>query len=304
MKLIFGIIQHKTYMLKTNFPILINQLRFKRITWKNETWVDSGGYQIIQHGLEISVKDVLETYKNLNAYAFFSLDIPSLFSPVDKRNFENFEYLYTKMEYIEKIIPVIHIYPLQDVDEAIDFYKQYSYYFAIGGLIPATKIRVLQLALPWVYYVRKKVPYLHVLGMSAPYFLQMFHDANSMDTATFRTTATFRKIFWFDGTIRFTGTKSKTQEKHKITEEEKEQLLSFLEKHNFPFNIIKDFKLDDWKVLELINVYILLYNDWKIKNKYTEYADKLRRMGLDSLTIELIRNYRIGNEILKQKRKK
>jgi len=304
MKLIFGIIQHKTYMLKTNFPVLINQLRFKRITWKNETWVDSGGFQIIQHGLEISVKDVLKTYKNLNAYAFFSLDIPSLFSPLDRRNFENFEYLYTKMEYIEKIIPVIHIYPLQDIDEAIDFYKQYSYYFAVGGLIPATKMRVLQLVLPWVYYLRKKVPYLHVLGMSAPYFLQMFHDANSMDTATFRTTATFRKIFWFDGTIRFTGTKSKNLEKHKITEEEKEQLLDFLEKHNFPFDIIENFKLDNWEVLELINAYILLYNDWKIKNKYTEYAEKLRKMGLDSLTIELIRNYKIGNEILKQKREK
>mgnify|MGYP001772466077 CR=1 FL=1 len=304
MKLIFGIIQRKSYLLKTNFPVLINQLKFKRITWENETWVDSGGFQIIQHGLAISVKDVLKTYKNMDAYAFFSLDIPSLFAPIDKRNFENFEYLYTKMEWVEKIIPVIHIYPLQDIDEAIDFYKQYSYYFAIGGLIPATKMRVLQLVLPWVHYMRRKVPYLHVLGMSSPFFLQTFNFAESMDTATFRTTATFRKIFWFDGTIRFTGTKSKTSEKYKITEEEKGQLLDFLEKHNFPFDIIENFKLDDWKILELINAYILLYNEWKIKNKYTEYTEKLRKMGLDSLTIELIRNYKSGNEILKQKREK
>ena len=127
MKLIFGIIQHKSYLLKTNFPVLINQLKFKRITWENETWVDSGGFQIIQHGLAISVKYVLKTYKNMDAYAFFSLDIPSLFAPMDKRNFENFEYVYTKMEWVEKIIPVIHIYPLQDIDEVFVFKQKTAY---------------------------------------------------------------------------------------------------------------------------------------------------------------------------------
>ncbi len=87
---------------------------------------------------------------------FFSLDIPSIFSPIDKRNFEYFEYLYTKIEYIEKIIPVLHIYPIQDIDEAIDFYKQYTYYFAIGGLVASSKMKVLIYTFPWVFYVRKK----------------------------------------------------------------------------------------------------------------------------------------------------
>ncbi len=156
MKLVFGLASTTSYILKTNFPILINQLRFRQKTWKNETWVDSGGYQIILHGLEISIDDVLQKYKMIDAYAFFSLDIPSIFGPLDKRNFEYFEYLYTKMEWIEKIIPVIHIYPVQDVDEAIDFYKQYTYYFAIGGLIASSKMKVLIYTFPWVYYVRKK----------------------------------------------------------------------------------------------------------------------------------------------------
>jgi len=300
MKLIFGLSSPTSYILKTNFPVLINQLRFRTKTWKNETWVDSGGYQIILHDLKISVEDVLQKYKMIDAYAFFSLDIPSIFSPLDKKNFEYFEYLYTKIEYIEKIIPVIHIYPIQDVDEAIDFYKQYTYYFSIGGLVASSKMKILIYTFPWVYYVRRKVPYLHVLGMSAPYFIQAFDFAKSMDTATYSKITGYRDVFWFDGSRRYVGNMETRRKKYKITKDEKEQLFEFLDKHNFPF----EYDINNRKILEMINVYILLYNNWKIKNKYTEYAEKLRKMGLDSLTSELIRNYKIANEILKQKREK
>jgi len=296
MKLIFGVNVTTSYLFKTNFPVLVNQLKLKQINWKNETWIDSGGYQIASHGLKISVNDVLQKYKSVNAYAFFSLDIPSIFSPLNKRNFQYFEYLYEKMEWIEKIIPVLHLYPIQEVDEAIDFYKQYSYYFAIGGLITSSKMKILIYTFPWVYYLRRKVPYLHVLGMPAPYFLQTFNFAESMDTATYSKTAAFREIFWFNGTRKYVG-KRKAK---RITREEKEQLFEFLDKHNFPFV----YDLSNFKILELINAYMLLYNNWRIKNKYTEYAKKLRGMGIDSLASELIRNYKIANGILKQKREK
>jgi len=300
MKLIFGLSSRSTYLLKTNFPVLINQLKFRKKEWKNETWVDSGGYQILLHGLEISVKDILKKYKKIDAYAFFSLDIASVFSPLDKRNFEYFEYLYTKMEWLEKIIPVIHIYPIQDIDEAIDFYKQYTYYFSIGGLVASSKMKVLIYTFPWVYYLRKKVPYLHVLGMPAPYFLQTFNFANSMDTATYSKITGFRDIFWFDGSRRYVGNMETRRKRYKITKEEKEQLFEFLDKHNFPF----EYDLKNRKIIELINAYILFYNNWKIKNKYTEYAEKLRKIGLDSLVNELIRNYKFASQILKQKREK
>ena len=296
MKLIFGVNVSTSYLFKTNFPVLINQLKLKEINWKNETWIDSGGYQIVSRGLKISVNDVLQKYKSVNAYAFFSLDIPSIFSPLNKRNYEYFEYLYEKMEWIEKIIPVLHLYPIQEVDEAIDFYKQYSYYFAIGGLITSSKKKILIYAFPWVYYLRRRVPYLHVLGMSGPYFLQTFNNVNSIDTGTYSKTAAFREIFWFNGTVKYVG-KRKAK---RITREEKEQLFEFLDKHNFPF----EYDLSNFKILELINTYMLLYNNWRIKNKYTEYAKKLRGMGIDSLASELIRNYKIANGILKQKREK
>ncbi|ARQ96560.1 hypothetical protein [Sulfolobus islandicus rod-shaped virus 4] len=300
MKLVFGVNTSTSYFFKTNFPVLINQLRFKKKTWKNETWVDSGGFQIIMHNLKISVNDVLQKYKSVNAYAFFSLDIPSIFSPLNKKNFEYFEYLYTKLEYIEKIIPVIHIYPLQDVDEAIDFYKQYSYYFAIGGIMTSSKMKVLIYTFPWIYYIRKKVPYLHILGMSGPYFLQIFNNMQSMDTAICSTISAFKEIIWFNGSRRYIGNMKTKRERYKITKDEKEQLFKFLDKHNFPF----EYNLNDNKILELINAYILLYNNWKIKNKYTEYSEKLKRMGMDSLTSELIRNYKFANEILKEKKNK
>jgi len=294
MKLIFGISSSRSFLFKTNFPILVNQLKLKQIKWKNETWIDSGGFQISLYNLKISVNDVLQKYKSVNAYAFFSLDIPSIFSPIDKRNYKYFEYLYTKIEWIEKIIPVIHIYPIQEVDEAIDFYKQYTYYFAIGGIMTSSKLKVLIYTFPWIYYIKRKVQYLHILGMSAPYFLQIFNNMQSMDTTTYRLAAAFKEIFWFDGSRKYVG-KRKAK---RITEKEKEQLFEFLDKHNFPF----DYDLNNPKILDLINAYILLYNNWQIKNKYTEYADKLRKMGLDSLVTELIKNYKLANEVLKEKK--
>jgi len=296
MKLIFGVNVSTSYLFETNFPVLINQLRFRKRKWRNETWIDSGGFQIIMYNLKISPHDILVKYKSFNAYAFFSLDIPSIFSSLNKKNYEYFEYLYTKIEWIEKIIPVIHIYPIQELDEAIDFYKQYSYYFAIGGLIPSSKKKILIYAFPWVYYLRRKVPYLHVLGMSGPYFLQTFSNVDSIDTGTYSKTAAFREIFWFNGTIKYVG---KRRPKN-ITREEKEELFEFLDKHNFPYS----YDLSNFKILELINAYMLLYNNWQIKNKYTEYAKKLRAMGTDSLTMELIKNYKIATGILSQKREK
>ncbi|UUG47362.1 putative tRNA ribosyl transferase [Sulfolobus islandicus rod-shaped virus] len=300
MKLIFGISSSRSYLFETNFPILVNQLKLKKINWKNETWIDSGGFQIIMHNLKISVNNVLQKYKSVNAYAFFSLDIPSIFSPIDKRNFQYFEYLYTKIEWIEKIIPVLHIYPIQDIDEAIDFYKQYSYYFAIGGIMTSSKMKVLIYTFPWIYYLKRKVQYLHILGMSSPYFLQIFDNMQSMDTAICSTISAFKEIIWFDGSRKYVGNMKTKRERYKISKEETEELFEFLDKHNFSF----EYNLNDNKILEMINVYILLYNNWKIKNKYTEYAKKLRKMGLDSLVIELIRNYKIANEILKEKKNK
>jgi len=297
MKLIFGVNTSNSYLFKTKFPVLINQLKLKEIKWRNETWVDSGGFQIISHNLKISVDDVLKKYKNVSAYAFFSLDIPSVFSSIDKRNFEYFEYLYTKIESIEKIIPVLHIYPIKDLDEAIDFYKQYSYYFAIGAIMTSSKLKVLKYAIPWIYYVKKKVPYLHVLGMSSPYFLQIFNNMQSMDTAICSTISSFKEIIWFDASRRYVGNMKTPRERYRIKKEEAEELFKFLDKNNFLF----EYNLEDSKILEMINAYMLLYNNWRIENKYTEYAERIRRMSLDRLTIELIRNYKIGKEILLKK---
>ncbi|CAC93961.1 queuine tRNA-ribosyltransferase [Sulfolobus islandicus rod-shaped virus 1] len=293
MKIVFGIVSSQDLLIKINFPILINQLRNKKITWKNETWVDSGGYQIALYNLKISVKDVLEKYKTYNAYAFFSLDIPSIFSPLDRKNFEYFEYLYTKMEYIERIIPVIHLYPTREVDEAIDFYSQYTDYIAFGGIIASSKLKILIYTFPWYYYIRKYVKRLHVLGMSAPYFLQIFDTANSMDTTTYTKTASYREIFWFDGTRRYVG----DRKERTLTKEEEEKLFEFLDKTNFPF----EYDFSNVKILKTMNAWILKYNNWNIKNKYTIYAEKLRKMGLDSLVTEIIQNYKIANELKKEK---
>jgi hypothetical protein len=119
-------------------------------------------------------------------------------------------------------------------------------------------------------------------------------------SATYTKISGYREILWFDGSRRYVGNMETRRKKYKITKDEKEQLFEFLDKHNFPF----EYDINNRKILEMINVYILFYNNWKIKNKYTEYANKLRKMGLDSLVNELIRNYKLASQILKQKKRK
>lgn len=295
MKLIFGTSSYQELLFKTDLPVLINQLRGMRIVWKNETWVDSGGYQIGLYNLQISVEDILEKYKRYNAYAFFTLDIPSIFAPLDRKNFEYFEYLYTKMEYIERIIPVIHLYPVREVDEAIDFYKQYTDYMALGAIIASSKLRILIYTLPWFHYVRRYVKKLHLLGMAAPYFLNTFDLADSMDTASHLKTAGYREIFWFDGKRKYVG----DMRENRITKEEEEQLFEFLDKTHFPF----DYDFSDIKIIRMMNVWILRYHNWNIKNKYTEYSEKLKKMSLDDIIFEMIKNYKIASKIKEERLK-
>ncbi len=121
-----------------------------------------------------------------------------------------------------------------------------------------------------------------------------------MDTATYSKTTAYRDVFWFDGSRKYVGNQKTRREKYRLTEEEKEKLFEFLDKINFPF----EYDLTNRKILEVMNAYILVYNEWNIDNKYTRYADKLRKMGLDSLVMELIRNYKIGSELLNEKKNK
>ena len=92
-----------------------------------EIWIDSGGYQIMVKGLRVSLTQVIERYRRLDADLYMSLDIP----PRDigcedrelvNRNIENYEYIRSKLE-DKEVIPVVHCYAPDLILYAIDRYR-------------------------------------------------------------------------------------------------------------------------------------------------------------------------------------
>ncbi|CAQ58455.1 queuine tRNA-ribosyltransferase [Stygiolobus rod-shaped virus] len=187
------------------FIYLVNQLNFtkkypKYLQYK-KFYVDSGGFQISSGKIKLTLEDVLEKYKfieqNTNPIAFFSLDYPSVFSPLDRRNFEFFEKLYTSLE--TEVIPVVHIYPKREVDEALDFYKQYTQKIAFGGFVASSKKKMLDDAVYVLEYVRRHTTWLHLFGVPGARNVFFCEYVTQCDTSTHIHLMSERRILLPDG---------------------------------------------------------------------------------------------------------
>ena len=257
MKIFLGVQDTKIPIWEFGTPLMINQLRWNSIPWKNETWVDSGGYQIMKKGISIDLEKLLAKYKALNANAYINLDIPSFpCQKVDVRNFKHFEYLYTKEI---NVIPVIHAYNVDDIDKAIDFYKQYTDIVAFGGIVPPTLKGGRKLIIYIYHYIRKNTKYVHVLGAGAPFMRKIFFNADSVDTATYRVKGANGLVLIPGKGERYVGNRKKAWNAKSISKEELDLLYSFLEKTNYPFEI----NLDDWKSRSLINAWVMIHSEYE-----------------------------------------
>ncbi len=270
MKLIFAIGQRDREILSLGVPILVNQKDISKITWDNETWVDSGGFQIIK-GESFTLEEVTKKYEILDADEYFSLDIPP--SPCEtpiRENFSNFEYLYSRFN----VFPVAHLYNLRALQEAVDFYKQYTNRIALGSVASWYSHGYQKLAIAIYHYLRRKFDYVHVLGIGTPSTLNVFYKADSVDSSSPIRFAIFGFVYLPNGIVKHVPEKKAKRKVQIITKEETEELLSFLDKTRFPYEV----DLNDRRCRVLINVWVMLKTKPKIKNKYTEYSRKVSQM--------------------------
>ena len=275
MKIILGIPDTKVPIWKIcDIPLMINQLMWDSVEWENETWVDSGGYQIMVKKRKIGLEDVLEKYKILNADYYISLDIPA--TPCEKPselNFKHFEYLYTKFDN-KKIIPVIHAYDVESIKKAIDFYSQYTDYIAFGGIVPPSlnKVASQKLAVAMYRLVRKEWKgKIHVLGAGSPFMRKVFYDADSVDTSTYRVKAIHGMVLLPGKGERYVGERKISWGARRISEDELESLKAFLEKTHYPFPI----RFDNWVDRALINAWVLLHSEYEEDNPLIRYAHNI-----------------------------
>ncbi|MBW9140852.1 MAG: hypothetical protein K1T65_03995 [Candidatus Aramenus sp.] len=274
MKVILGIPDARVPVWELGTPLMVNQLSWDRVPWPNETWVDSGGYQIMLRGVKVDLNAVLEKYKLLDAKYYMSLDVPppTPCSKPSEVNFKHFEYLYTSLE--KKIIPVIHAYDVESLKEAVDFYSQYTDTVAFGGIVPPSLNGGggKKLAIATYKLLRREWKgKVHVLGAGSPFMRKLFYDADSVDTSTYRIKAIHGMVLIPGLGERYVGDRKIVWKAKRATHEEVETLLSFLEKTRFPFTP----KLDHWKGRALINAWVLLHSEYEVDNPLIAYSKEL-----------------------------
>jgi 7-cyano-7-deazaguanine tRNA-ribosyltransferase len=274
MKIVLGLQDSKIPIWQFGTPLMINQLNWDNIFWDNETWVDSGGFQILNRGAKISLDQVIRKYDILNAHYYISLDIPP--PPCSKPsdlNFKHFEYLYSKLE--KKVIPVIHAYDIDSIKKAVDFYSQYTDIVAFGGVVLPSLNRGGGKRLPLVIYKLLRKEWkgkIHVLGAGSPFMRKLYYDAYSVDTSTYRVKAIHGMVMIPGKGERYVGERKIAWRVKRATEEELETLMSFLEKTHFPFPI----RLNDWIGRSLINAWVTLNSEYEKPHYLIEYSKNIK----------------------------
>ncbi|MEM1627280.1 MAG: hypothetical protein QXV69_08445 [Sulfolobaceae archaeon] len=296
MKVILGVPDTRIPVWEFGVPIMINQLFWDLVPWDNETWVDSGGYQILMRKISIDILNVLKKYKTLDAEVYMSLDIPS--EPcknMDERNIKNFEFLYSNLG--KKVIPVIHGYLPSEIDKALDFYKSYSDTIAFGGIVPPSLGRVSgrRIMMLMYHYLRKKVKFIHVLGAGSPFMRKVFFNADSVDTASYRIKAVNGLVIIPGKGERYVGDRKIIWKARRASSEELEELFSFLDKTRFPFPI----NINNWISRALINAWVMLNSEYSDDEYFLIRESRaLSRLSEDELAEEIM------NECMSRTRKR
>lgn len=278
-KVLLGIPDERIPIWELGTPLMINQLVWDSIPWDNETWVDSGGYQIMVKGFSLQVDAVLKKYLSLHADNFMSLDVPSFCTDVNEINFKNFEYLYGKIN----VMPIIHAYTPDGIEKAVEFYSQYTDKIAYGGIVPPSLSGSKKIVIMIYHYLRRKVKYLHVLGAGSPYMRELFFNADSVDTATYRIKASRGLVIIPGKGERYVGDRKIVWKAKRATDEDIELLLNFLEKTRFPYKV----DLKNWISRALINAWVLLNSKYEEPNYLIDFSRKVDKMGSDYLKGEI-----------------
>ncbi len=169
-----------------------------------ELWIDSGGYQFLKHGVNISVNTIAKIYSSINADYYVSLDYPPSPGDDDKvraskiaKSIRNYQELSRT---IENLVPVYHLSTGKLLRIQYEEYYRASY-ACIGGLVPyfmqlAGKHSRLK-AVVFLALIRKMTGQLvHALGLASPAVVPILRrlGIDSADTMTWRQKAAYGKV--------------------------------------------------------------------------------------------------------------
>jgi len=257
--------------------IMVNQLNINTRLFEglkfakengNNTFVDSGGYQILVKRKKIDIKTVIEKYKKIDADYFFSLDIPIYnwskeMEQMILTNISNYEVLYTNLE-DKNIIPVIHLYPYDLMVKAVEKYLEYDPpLIGYGGIVPPMirKTRLRLKALIGAIILRRLLPgrRIHVLGIGSYIMTRIIKEigVDSIDTSTWRVKAAYGHVIIPGLGERYVGNRNLKFGTPRIRPNEIRILYNHLVMTKFPFIDKFNDLLNSFKGRAIINAWII-----------------------------------------------
>lgn len=256
--------------------VMINALKRIRakIPHTVSIWVDSGGFQILAKGLQVDILSLLQTYRDIDADFYISLDIPpqrlgEFSKELIITNLRNFEYLYERLEG-KLIVPVVHasLHP-EAIIEFIDSIKSYGCkYLACGGAVPLIMSRWGQgtklYALMAMTLVRRLFSgWIHALGVGGSNVMKALIAAvgfNSFDSSAWRIKAAYGKVIVPGVGERYVGDRGVRFGRTRLSKEELSLLVTFLRNTNFPYVNEVDKLLQTFTGRAIINAWVLAYS--------------------------------------------
>ena len=186
--------------------------------------IDSGGYQAMNKGIELSQFDVATIQTEINCDISIQLDhplVPDLNEmEIKKRidyNIKNLEILVDNFSNSLNFIPTIHGYDSKSLDYSIEkiikVMGRKPKIVAIGSLVPLSlnaSLEKKKKLVDIILYVRNKLPnsFLHILGMGGSMtYVGVFCGADSFDSAGWAQKSGF-------GVIQLPGVSDRFIEKH------------------------------------------------------------------------------------------
>jgi len=235
-------------------------------------WMDSGGYQALVRGLSIDVEYVAKRYRELEPEVCMALDEPPTVPftgdrGVVEKNLRLFEELWSRAECC-KLVPVIHPYAPNLVEEAVELYRGYGVdTIAIGGLVPLIMGRRGRLcrvmALVFLVWLRRLLrERIHILGMGGACTtmgIMAMIGVDSLDSSSWRVKAAYGKILVPGRGERYVGDGRARFGRKDLSPEEFEELRRFLEATGFPLTSSLESLLKTFQGRAIVNAWVVTH---------------------------------------------
>lgn len=245
------------------------------LEFEGEIWVDSGGYQHLRRGIEVSINDVIKLYrKHPDAQWYMVLDYPP--SPRDPPDLvlkkveatrRNYEYMRANLRGLN-IVPVVHYNPHLKPELLAEMYDGVES-VAVGGLVPYVLIsrgvqkRSRERALEFLVNFRESTSAkVHVLGLGSPSVVPILEliGAETTDTVTWRLKAAYGKVVLPGGGERHVTSREVKFGKSKAAPEDIAMLEDYLRRTGFPLIATRSVYelLEKFETRALVNAWVVL----------------------------------------------